>query len=586
MTYKILLVDDEPANLRLLQRLFRHDYNVLTAASGEEALRLLRQHDVALIITDQRMPGMTGLELLKSTTSFRPQMVRILLTGYTDVNTLVDALNWGQVYKYVTKPWNNDELRVTVTRAIEHYEASKARHDLVLINQRLNARLKRMTEGFVSAIVDALEAKDGYVYGHARRVRGYSVAVGKRLGLGESQLEQLSLAAVLHDIGRIGTPDNLLMKAAPLTDEETATMRLHCERGARMLAGIPDMQDVAEAIRHHHEHYDGTGYPEGLVAGQIPLIARIIFVADVYDALTSPRPFREAFDHAYAVQALKQGAGTKFDPEIVRAFLELDSLSKIRGSLTSDLGRVLMSAFPRAREVTKETGEELAHEVETDPVLAALVLMEANRNAPQPTVKIREARERIGEEALRRIVSHDYSACEEARRQPEAENLRERALRCAMAAKLLAAHTLVMSEDEAYTLGLLHGIGELLLRALFPEEMLMMSGLPDEERAEQEVGFFGVDHAQVGQWVLELCGLPRELTVAVQAQQWLMRINDPAALLLHVANSIGSADAAYKVASLDNLGTDRGALLGLSRAELADIHGRMSAMVEGRAVLV
>src|SRR5205085_9648771 len=127
-------------------------------------------------------------------------------------------------------------------------------------------------------------------------------------------------------------------------------MRLHCERGARMLAGIPDMQDVAEAVRHHHEHYDGTGYPEGLSGEQIPLLARIIFVTDVYDALTSPRPFREAFDHDYAVQILKQGAGTKFDAEVVHAFLKLGALSKIRNALSSDLGRALRSSASRRIE--------------------------------------------------------------------------------------------------------------------------------------------------------------------------------------------------------------------------------------------
>src|ERR1700753_298367 len=117
MNYKIMIVDDEPANLRLLERLFRRDYQVLTAASGAEALRLLEQHDVALLITDQRMPGMTGIELLKHTAPLRPHMVRIILTGYTDVTSLVEAINCGQVYKYVTKPWNNDELRLTVSRA-------------------------------------------------------------------------------------------------------------------------------------------------------------------------------------------------------------------------------------------------------------------------------------------------------------------------------------------------------------------------------------------------------------------------------------------------------------------------------------
>src|ERR671928_891788 len=135
MPYKMMIVDDEPANLRLLERLFRRDYQVLTAASGAEALKLLEQHDVALLITDQRMPGMTGIELLKRTAPLRPHMVRIILTGYTDVNALVEAVNCGQVYKYVTKPWSNDELRLTVARALEHYEASKSRHELALTNQ-------------------------------------------------------------------------------------------------------------------------------------------------------------------------------------------------------------------------------------------------------------------------------------------------------------------------------------------------------------------------------------------------------------------------------------------------------------------
>ncbi len=146
MPYKIMVVDDEPANVRLLERLFRRDYEVIAAESGEEALRLLGQHDVALLITDQRMPGMTGVELLQHTSSMRPHMVRIILTGYTDVETLVEAINSGHVYKYVTKPWNNEDLRLTVNRALEHYETNKARHDLEMMNQRLVARLKEINE--------------------------------------------------------------------------------------------------------------------------------------------------------------------------------------------------------------------------------------------------------------------------------------------------------------------------------------------------------------------------------------------------------------------------------------------------------
>ncbi len=142
MSYKIMIVDDEPANLRVLERLFRHDYQVLTAESGADALELLQQHDVALIMTDQRMPEMSGIELLKRTAIVRPHMVRMILTGYTDMEALVEAINSNQVYKYVTKPWSNDELRLTISRALEHYETIKAHHELEMINRRLLDRLE------------------------------------------------------------------------------------------------------------------------------------------------------------------------------------------------------------------------------------------------------------------------------------------------------------------------------------------------------------------------------------------------------------------------------------------------------------
>ncbi|MFN2595979.1 MAG: response regulator [Pyrinomonadaceae bacterium] len=157
MSHKIMIVDDEPANLRLLERLFRRDYQVLLASSGEEALKMLAVHDVALLVTDQRMPGMTGIELLKRTAEFRPQMVRVILTGYTDVGALVEAINCGQVYKYVTKPWDNDALRLVVERALEHYEATKSLHELELTNRRLRARLGRLTSTVFTALTEANE---------------------------------------------------------------------------------------------------------------------------------------------------------------------------------------------------------------------------------------------------------------------------------------------------------------------------------------------------------------------------------------------------------------------------------------------
>jgi DNA-binding NtrC family response regulator len=146
MSYKILIVDDEPDNLRALERLFRECYEVLTAGSGVEALELLRQHDVALLITDQRMPEMTGIELVKKTVALRPRMVRMILTGYTDVDALVEIINCGQVYRYVTKPWSNEELWLTVKRALEHFETSRNSYELALANERLLFRIGEIKE--------------------------------------------------------------------------------------------------------------------------------------------------------------------------------------------------------------------------------------------------------------------------------------------------------------------------------------------------------------------------------------------------------------------------------------------------------
>jgi putative two-component system response regulator len=340
---------------RLLERLLRRDYAVVSAGSGEEALRLLEQHDVALLITDQRMPGMSGIELLKLTAPLRPHMVRITLTGYTDVTALVEAINCGQVYKYVTKPWSNDELRLTVGRALEHYETSRSRHELALTNQRLVNRMKEMTLGFVRAIAGALEAKDGYTLGHARRVRGYAAAIGRWLGLAEESLEQLALAAFLHDIGKIGTPEHILLKLGLLTPEESAQMRRHARRGARMLTGIVGLEEAADAVLHHHERFDGAGYPEGLRGEQIPLNSRIILVADAYDAMTSPRPFRDACSHEEAVARLEEGAGSMFDPEVVRAFGQFEQLAQIRRAVAAGPS----ASAPGGSDVSGLTFEEL-----------------------------------------------------------------------------------------------------------------------------------------------------------------------------------------------------------------------------------
>jgi putative nucleotidyltransferase with HDIG domain len=577
-----MFVDDEPANLRLLERLFRRDYEVLSATSGEDALRLLSQHDVALLITDQRMPRMTGVELLKRTAGIRPHMARIILTGYTDMEALVEAINCGHVYRYVAKPWDNDDLRLTVARAIEHYEANRARHELEEANRRLAGRVKAMTQGVVRAITDTMEAKDRHVYGHARRVSGYSLAIGRRMRLSVQFLEQLSLAAILHDLGKIATPDAVLLKPAALTDEEQTVVRRHADTGARLLEGIPELADVAVTVRYHHEDYDGSGYPEGLAGERIPLASRIIRVADAYDAMTSPRPFRDAFSHAEAVARLVRDAGTRFDPEIVRAFCELSPLAKIRRSIAQgDCGSQFLPAITPG-ETSKLTMEDWAREVAFEPVLAAQVLRAANVacSGASPTANLRTACARLGEDALRHLVAHGHT---DRMISYEVEVLRRHSRRCAAAARLLAEKTGSLDPEEAYTIGLTHDLGEALLQSLFPEEMERIVWLGDAGvRAEQELAAFGVDHAQVGQWILEACGLAPELSFAVQTHHDLIRSNAPASLLLHLADAIATAADSCELAGFDALGAGYLTPLRLSRADIARIHESVNEQVGER----
>jgi response regulator RpfG family c-di-GMP phosphodiesterase/HD-like signal output (HDOD) protein len=582
MLHKIMVVDDEPANLRLLERLFRRDYQVITASSGDEALELLNQHDVSVLVSDQRMPGMTGIELLKRSAEFRPHMVRIILTGYTDVGALVEAINCGHVYKYVTKPWSNDDLRLTVERALQHHETNKSRSELEQVNLRLNVRLQESKQGIVRIISDALEAKDEHLCGHARRVSGLSTAIGRRMRLDIQSIEQISLAAFMHDLGKLGTPDSILLKPGTLTSGEREVMQQHAVRGARMFAGVPDMHEVADAVRYHHENFDGTGYPEGLRGEQIPLSARIISVADVYDTLRNPRPFREAYTHDSAVRQLERLAGTQFDPQVVDAFRSIDTVARIHRSITSGFYGTRLNGALNESELGHTSFEDLIRLVETEPVLAALVLAEANTMyGAEPVASLHVACARIGEINVRALVVHTYGL-DRCAHNPD--QLAAYAHRCAIASRLLAEQTALLDPDEAYMLGLTHDLGKLLLLAHFPEEMEHILWVDEEGRSDREIAAFGMDHAGVGQWILQACHVPRALTDAVQAHHAVMRTNAPSALLLHLADAIAHADHSHMIAALNALGTDRLAMLKLTRADLAAIHTRTAQALEYQLV--
>lgn len=325
MKYKILIVDDEPANLRLLERLFRRSYGVITAASGVEGLRLLELHDVALIISDQRMPGMTGIEFLKKASEMRAKTVRIILTGYTDVNDLVDAINSGVVYKYITKPWVNEELRLTVVRGLEHYEAFKDRHDLAQHNTRLRQELAATRERFANLIFEAVRAKDQSVSERWSRIIDQARAVGHWLDYEDDSIKQLSLAATLSEIWRLSESDN--------SDD---AVRKASAFWATLLEDIPGMDDVASAIRFQNANFDGNGVSEHISGERIPAYARILSIVSAFESLRFPKDGAAALTTAQANQTLRAAAGTRFDPALVEAFCVASAIGPVTPGIAGD----------------------------------------------------------------------------------------------------------------------------------------------------------------------------------------------------------------------------------------------------------
>ncbi len=320
MTYKVLIVEDETPNIRLLERLFQNDYCCLTASSGAEAITLLDQHEVAVLITDQRMPQMTGIDLLKQSADRRPHMVRILLTGYTDLEALVEAVNCGLVYMYVSKPWNNEDLKLRVSRAVQHYENNKQQHLLAATNERLQARLKEMRHGIVRSLAGVLQLQDSYLCLHAVRVSRYAGLVGERLHMNDLLLSNMMAAAFLHDLGSVGAVGPIYTNNGAM---QLFVPEQHAAKAAEIVSCVSEFKDTADMIRYHYENFDGSGAPLGLIGDQIPLAVRVLRVAKQFDLLTKPRNEAYALDHEAAMEALQHGSGREFDPFVVQTFVEL-----------------------------------------------------------------------------------------------------------------------------------------------------------------------------------------------------------------------------------------------------------------------
>lgn len=312
MHYKVLVVDDETANLRLLERLFRGTYDVMSAASGAEAIELLSVHDFSLIISDQRMPGMTGIEFLKRAAEMRPQTVRIMLTGYSDAEALVEAINSGSVYKYVTKPWVNEELLQTAKRALQHCESLRAQRQLQIQHERLQNRVTSLREIILTLVGEILESETPAAADLAYQRRERAVKIGRTLRLNPTELDNVSSAAFLFDfVASNETPENI-------------KHRVKFEQSLHAIRTAPEFEEVLSILSFSDEHFDGTGAPNGYAGEEIPLTARIITVADVAARATVAGNSIKTDEQLSA--ALRQAAGSRLDPEVVDAIAGHDIL--------------------------------------------------------------------------------------------------------------------------------------------------------------------------------------------------------------------------------------------------------------------
>ncbi len=323
----VTVVDDEPVAQDVLIRAARSwHYGCQSASTAEQALELLEKNLTPIVVTDLRMPGRGGVWLVREIRRRWPQIGVIVLTAGCDQNAAEECRLAG-AHHYFFKPIKLDEFRHVLDTAARTYhleqENQAYRTGLERAVRRQTNRVRRTFLSAIDSLVRTMEERDSYTAGHSLRVRCYALRLGDAIGLAPRQRKYLSLAAKLHDIGKVGVPEAVLNKPAALTDDEYRLIREHPVIGERILSPILRNPDVLAGIRGHHERLDGSGYPDGLSGARVPLLARLIAIPDCFDALTTSRAYRAAMPLPKAVEIIRAGAGVHFDAEFVEAFLEL-----------------------------------------------------------------------------------------------------------------------------------------------------------------------------------------------------------------------------------------------------------------------
>jgi len=336
----ILVIDDDPSIRKVLSLgLERMGYAIKMATNGQEGIDLLASGAVApdCILLDIRMPVLSGKEALPRIREMHPLIPVIMLTAYNDLATGLEAMKNG-AFDYLVKPSRLEHIAETIAKAIryrdivrEKFEQDKKNEEYKLSLERsMQSKTLELSETYeklkaanmqtVQALAETIEAKDQYTQGHCERVRSLAVRLARELKLPEDQIEPLEFAALLHDIGKIGIPERILNKVGPLDPEEVEVIKMHPLIGAQILSIVEFFAPAINGVRHHHERWDGTGYPDGVAGENIDPLARIITLADTFDAMAQSRPYRKALPLEAVLDEIRSESGKQFAPDVVAAF--------------------------------------------------------------------------------------------------------------------------------------------------------------------------------------------------------------------------------------------------------------------------
>lgn len=348
---RVLVVDDDPSTLRTLARLLKlNGYECATASSADEARAVMSQDNVTLVLSDVDMPGESGIELLESLVAQHPDTATVMVTGIDDRELAERALRLG-AYGYVIKPFETNEILINVSNALRRRQLEiENREHRELLEAKVRERtghlwnalreLEQAQEGLrvshgrmIERLALAAEFRDMETIGHLRRMTRYVELLAERAGMEEAEVRTLGVAALMHDVGKAGVPSEILLKPGKLTETEFARVKEHAGIGARLLADDSSelLKLAARIAETHHEWVDGTGYPNGLKGSAIPLEARIVAIADAFDALTSNRPYRRAYHLGQAVEIMEAEAGTHFDRKLLGMFFDaMDEIVAIK----------------------------------------------------------------------------------------------------------------------------------------------------------------------------------------------------------------------------------------------------------------